>query len=574
MRISKLFDLKKDAEGRKVMEVSENGISLLRLVLTNKGTAFSPEERVALKLDGLLPPQVNTLEQQVARVYLGYCQETTPLGRYQFLRNLQERQEVLFYALLEKHLGEMMPIVYTPTVGAAVQNFSALYQHPRGISLSPLNIDRAREALDNYPLDDVRMIVATDSSAILGIGDQGYGGLAIPIGKLALYTVGGGVSPFHTMPVALDVGTERTDLINDPYYLGVRQRRMSGDEYFDFLDRFVDAVHARYPRAVIQWEDLSKEAAFSVLERYRKKHVSFNDDVQGTGAVALSGVISACHVKGEKLTDQKVIVYGAGAGGMGVAIAIRDGMIQAGLTREEATSRVFVLDSKGLLVTTRQCEDYKRPFAFTPESIAHWKVEGSYPTLLETIKNSGASVLLGLSGQPGTFGEDVIRAMAANVERPIIFPLSNPTTSCEAQPEDIIKWTNGRALVATGSPFEPVEFRGKTYPVGQGNNAFIFPGLGFGAILSDASEITDGMVAEAANALAEYTIRHYAPLGLIFPPITELRDASVYVTERVIQQAIKDGVTTKKMPAELDQYVRDHFWHPEYVPFVRAKDAR
>jgi len=570
MPISKLFDLKKDAQGREYLEVATGGIELLRLVLTNKGTAFTQEERETLGLDGLLPPQVNTLEQQVARVYLGYRQETTPLGKYQYLRNLQERHEILFYALLEKYLGEMMPIVYTPTVGAAVQNFSALYQHPRGVSLSPINIGRAKQALANFPMDDVRMIVATDSSAILGIGDQGYGGLAIPIGKLSLYTVGGGVSPFHTMPVALDVGTERTDLINDPYYLGVRQARLTGADYFAFIDRFVEAVHERYPRAVIQWEDLSKEAAFAVLERYRKHHVSFNDDIQGTGAVALAGVLAACHQKGESITTQKVVVYGAGAGGMGVALAIRNGMIEAGLSLEEATSRVFVLDSKGLLVTTRSIEDYKRPFAWKPEALADWKIAGAFPSLVETIENSGATVLLGLSGQPGKFDESVIRAMAKSVAQPIIFPLSNPTTSCEAQPEDIIRWTDGRAIVATGSPFEPVEFGGKTFAIGQGNNAFIFPGLGFGTILADASEITDGMVSEAANALAEYTIRHYAPLGLIFPPVTELREASVIVTERVMQKAISDGVAQKKnLPSDLDRYVRDHFWRAEYLPFVR-----
>lgn len=574
MPISKLFDLRTDNLGRTYMEVHEDGISLLRLTLTNKGTAFSQEERVELGLDGLLPPQVNTLEQQIARVYLGFCQATTPLAKYQFLRNLQERQEILYYALLEKHLGEMLPIVYTPTVGAAVQNFNAMYRHPRGISLSPLNAHRAREVLANYPMDDVRMIVATDSSAILGIGDQGYGGLAIPIGKLALYTVGGGVSPYHTMPVALDVGTERLDLINDPYYLGVRQRRLVGEAYFEFLDRFVDAVHARYPRAVIQWEDLSKEAAFSVLERYRKRHVSFNDDIQGTGAVALAGVIAACHLKGETIAQQKVVIHGAGAGGMGVALAIRDGMVKAGLSLDDATRRVFVLDSKGLLVSTRAFEDYKRPFAFPPEALASWQVAGAYPSLVETLRHSGATVLLGLSGQPGCFDEAVIKTIAANCERPIIFPLSNPTTSCEALPADILRWTDGRALVATGSPFEPVEHAGKTHVIGQGNNAFIFPGLGFGAILADASEITDGMVAEAAAALAEYTVRHYAPLGLIYPPITELREASVIVAERVIQQAIRDGVAQKRdIPEDIDSFVRAKFWKPEYVPFVRAPRA-
>src|SRR5690554_3055607 len=375
-RVSRLFDITKDSSGRRIMEVNLDGIALLRLVLANKGTAFTHEERIELRLDGLLPPQVHTIDQQVARVYQGFCQEPDPIAQYQFLRSLQERQEILFYKLLDEHLEEMMPIVYTPTVGEAVKQFSALYQNPRGISLSPLNIDRADRVLDCFPMDDVRMIVATDSSAILGIGDQGYGGLAIPIGKLALYTVGGGVSPFHTMPVSLDVGTERVDLISDPIYLGVRHKRLRGDEYYAFFDNFVNAVKKRFPDAIIQWEDLAKDAAFAILERYQDAVPSFNDDIQGTGAVALAGVIAACHQKGEQLIDQTVVIHGAGAGGMGVAMAIRDGMIAAGLSHEDATRRVLVLDSRGLLLEDREMEAYKRPFAHDRSLTVSWDYEG------------------------------------------------------------------------------------------------------------------------------------------------------------------------------------------------------
>jgi malate dehydrogenase (oxaloacetate-decarboxylating) len=570
-RLSRLFDIKKHANGSRYMEVSLDGIALLRLVLANKGTAFSHEERIELNVDGLLPPQVHTLEQQVARVYQGFCQEPDPIAQYQYLRSLQERQEILFYKLLEQHLEEMMPIVYTPTVGEAVKQFSALYQNPRGISLSPLNIDRAVRVLDSYPMDDVRMIVATDSSAILGIGDQGYGGLAIPIGKLALYTVGGGVSPFHTMPVSLDVGTERGDLISDPNYLGVRHKRLKGEEYFRFFDTFVAAVNKRFPDAIIQWEDLSKDAAFAVLDRYRDEHPSFNDDIQGTGAVALAGVLAACNLKEERLTDQVVVIHGAGAGGMGVAMAIRDGMIEQGLSSEEATTRVLVLDSRGLLLEDREMEAYKRPFAQERTLTAMWNYEGRYPGLLDTVRESGATVLLGLSGQPGAFTEDVVRAMAANTERPMIFPLSNPTDSAEARPVDIFDWTAGKAIVATGSPFEPVEYDGVTHYIGQGNNAFIFPGLGFGAILSRASKITERMVSAASHALAEFTLTHYAAKGLIYPPISELREASVRVATRVVMQAIEDGVAQRKdIPEDVDGFVRNRFWHPEYLPFMKA----
>jgi malate dehydrogenase (oxaloacetate-decarboxylating) len=571
-RTSSYFDVKRDEQGRPFMEVYIHGIALLRLVMTNKGTAFTPEERVALGIDGLLPPQVNTIEQQLERVYGGFRREPSPIAKYQYLRALQERNEILYYALLSRHLDEMLPIVYTPTVGQAAQEFTYLYQSARGISLSPLNIDRAESVLEGFPLEDVRMIVATDSSAILGIGDQGYGGLAIPIGKLALYTVGGGVSPFHSMPVVLDVGTDRSDLIADPFYLGVPQRRMTGPEYGKFIDRFVHAVKARFPRAVIQWEDLSKEAAFSVLTRYRKVLPSFNDDIQGTGAVALAGVRSACRLLGQGLADQRVVLYGAGAGGVGVATAILQGMMRDGLTEDEARARIFVLDSKGLLLDSRPMEDYKRRFAHPDEEVAAWPTGGRTPMLLETIRAVRASVLIGLSGQANAFNEPVVRAMAANVPRPIVFPLSNPTSLCEALPEDILRWTDGTALVATGSPFAPVVRGDTTVPIGQGNNAFIFPGLGFGAILSEAREITDAMVLSASDALTEYTFEHHRSAGLVYPPVDELQEVSSRVAVAVIRQAFSDGVaaSTKVTPETAEAYVRDRFWHPRYLPIVKG----
>jgi malate dehydrogenase (oxaloacetate-decarboxylating) len=571
-RIAPLFALKTNEKGEPYIAAYAEGMVLLRLVLLNKGTAFTAEERAELGLEGLLPPAINTLEQQLVRVYAGYASQPTPIAKYQFLRALQERHELLFYAMLAKHLEEMLPIVYTPTVGDAVMQFSALYQSPRGLSLSPDNIGRAKEAVENYPLEDVRMIVATDSSAILGIGDQGYGGLAIPIGKLALYTTAGGVSPFHTMPVALDVGTDRKDLIDEPFYLGVRRARMRGDDYIAFVDAFVEAVKSRWPRAVIQWEDLSKDTAFAVLERHRKSIASFNDDIQGTGGVALAGLINACRLKGERLRDQRVVIHGAGAGGVGVASAIREGMIRDGLTREEASARMFVLDSKGLLTNSRKFEDYKQSFAHKREDIASWKFAGTDPNLLETVREAKATALIGLSGQPRAFGEDVIRQLAKNVERPIVFPLSNPSSLCEALPEDLFAWTEGRCIVATGSPFDPVVWNGKSHPIGQGNNAFIFPGLGFGAIVAEAREITDGMVLEAAYALADYVAEKHLASGRIYPPIAELVEASNKVAARVIARAIEDGVSDhpKKSLPELEEEVRTHRWAPRYLPIKRG----
>jgi malate dehydrogenase (oxaloacetate-decarboxylating) len=569
-QISQYFDIKRDSQGREYMETYLDGIALLRLVMTNKGTAFTQDERVALGLDGLLPPQVHSLEQQMDRVYRGFLREPDPLSKYQYLRALQERIEILYYALVERHLEEMLPIIYTPTVGQAVQEFSARYQSPRGLSFSPINIDRATQVVKNYPWNDVRMIVATDSSAILGLGDQGYGGLAITIGKLSIYTVGGGVSPFHTLPVKLDVGTNRLDLINDPLYLGVRQRRLRGEAYLEFIDKFVNAVRQRWPKTVIQWEDLSKDVAFKVLDRYRHEIPCFNDDIQGTGAVALAGVISASRLKKERLQDQKMVVLGAGAGGIGVAWALTEGLVREGLTREEARARVFVLDSRGLLVQGRAMDTYKAPFAQAAEAISDWNCDGEVPTLIEVIENAGITVLLGLSGQASAFNRPIVEAVSRNTTRPVVFPLSNPSSISEALPEDIFEWTEGRAIVATGSPFEDVSFGGKAHPIGQGNNAFIFPGLGFAAILSEASQITDAMVLEASYALADYTAARHLDSGWVYPPIRELQEVSIRVASRVMERAIQDGVSQKAClrNTDCDSYIRKLFWRPRYLPIV------
>ncbi|MBX7194684.1 MAG: NAD-dependent malic enzyme [Sandaracinaceae bacterium] len=570
-KLSRYFETFREPDGTEKMRVFARGHAVLRLAATNKGSAFTEEERIALGLEGLLPPRISTLSDQLVRVRRAYLEQPTPLAKYQFLRSVQERNELLFYALLEEHLAEMLPIIYTPTVGDAVQGFSLLYQSPRGLSLSTRNIDRAKDALASTFYDDVRMIVATDSSAILGIGDQGYGGLAIAIGKLALYTAGGGVSPSRTLPVGLDVGTDRVELREHPSYLGVPHARLRGEPYLAFVDKFVEAVRARYPRAIVQWEDLSKDTAFTVLERYRKVLPSFNDDIQGTGAVALAGVLSACKLRGERLVDQRIIVYGAGAGGAGVAWAMRDGMMREGLSRAEALSRLYVLDSKGLLLEGRAMEDYKRTLARPVADVADWGAGDRAPDLLCTIEKSGATVLLGLSGQSGAFTEAHVRALARNAERPIVFPLSNPTSACEASPEDILRWSEQRAIVATGSPFAPVRRpTGELVEIGQGNNAFIFPGLGFGAILCNAREITDGMVMAASQALSDYTARVHLRHGLVYPPVSELREVSIAVAVAVIVQAYADGVaTSNRIDREaIEAHVRRHFWRPHYLPFV------
>jgi malate dehydrogenase (oxaloacetate-decarboxylating) len=543
------------------LEVRQTGAALLRAPLTNKGTAFTANERRELHLTGLLPSRIESIDEQVARTYDNYLHETTPIGRYQFLRRVQDTNEVLFYALLSAHVREMLPIVYTPTVGEGVERFSDIFEQARGLTLTLNKSEDPKSIIDRYPHDgDVRMIVITDSSAILGIGDQGWNGLAIAIGKLSLYTVAGGVSPFHTLPIVLDVGTDREDLLlRSSTYLGIKEPRVRGDEYLAFVRRTVEAVRGRWPSAIVQWEDFGKDTAFEVLDTFRNEVPSFNDDVQGTGAVALSGLITATKHKGNRLADERFLVFGAGAGGIGVARAIRGGLEREGLSRKEAHQRIFVVDSKGLLVEGRAgMESFKREFAQPATMPAN---------LLHTIQSAKITALLGLSGQPGTFDESVIRAVAGNTDRPIIFALSNPTSSCEAMPSDILRFTNGRAIVATGSPFDPVMIDDVTHVIGQGNNAFIFPGLGFGAIVSGATRITDAMVAESAYALAEITLERYGARGFVYPPVEDLRDVSVRVAVRVAKQAILDGVASPKTKVVDEAHVRELAWSPRYLPF-------
>ncbi len=572
VQISRYYDVKRDERGERYLEVKVTGFSMLRLPLLNKSTAFTPEERQLLDLDGLIPPHVSSVEEQKERAYGRYRLQPTDLEKHVYLRNIQDRNEVLFFALLEDHLEEMLPILYTPTVGEAVRVFSHIYRLPRGFCVSTETIDRVEQALANVPIDDVRMIVATDSSAILGLGDQGFGGMAISIGKLSIYTVAGGVGPDKTLPVELDVGTDRPDLREDPLYLGVRHPRLSGEPYLAFLDRFVAAVRARYPKALIQWEDFARGTAFEVLERYRKTLPSFNDDIQGTGAMALAGVLGACQLKGEALTDQTFVVVGAGAGGIGVAWALTQGLLRAGLSEAGARARVLVVDRQGLLIRGQNLEPHQEVYGQDPARVAGWQMAGETPSLLETIQSARATALLGLSGVGGLFTQPIVAALLAFAERPIVFPLSNPTSNAEALPEDVVRWTAGRAVVATGSPFADVTWEGRDCPVGQGNNAFVFPGLGFGAVISRAREVTDNMVLTAASALAAATD---LSSGRVYPRVTDLREVSVKVATHVAVQALRDGVATEETlgdlgEAEIEAFVRGRFWLPRYLPFRKA----
>lgn len=567
--VSTYYDVKMNESGRYIA-VEVTGLALLQNPLLNKTTAFSAEERRELGLEGLIPPHISTLEQQKERTYKRYLQCGSDLEKHEYLRALQDRNEVLFYAVLEDHLEEMLPIIYTPTVGEAVKNFSGNYRYPRGFTVSTADITRIDDMLENVTVNDVRMIVATDSSAILGIGDQGFGGMAISIGKLSLYTAAGGVGPDKTLPVELDVGTNRQDLIDDPLYLGSHHRRLSGPEYDRFLDAFVESVTQRFPKAIIQWEDFSRGTAFRVLERYRRVVPSFNDDIQGTGAMALAGLLRASALKGENLRDQVFAVVGAGAAGIGVAMAIRQGLQREGLSFEEANDRIFVLDRYGLLMDGQpDIEPQQMSFLHAPKD---WSIVGEYPNLSEVIEHGKVTALLGFTGVPGLFKQSDIEQMLQNTARPIVFPLSNPSNNVEARPADIIHWTKGQAIVASGSPFPDVEYEGKLYPVGQGNNAFIFPGLGFGAMVARVREITDGMIMEAALTLAEYTA---CCEGKVYPPTAELREISTQIAVRVVLQAAKEGVCVDSKirsmsDAELEAVIRARVWRPEYLPLRKA----
>ncbi|MDO8526605.1 MAG: NAD-dependent malic enzyme [Deltaproteobacteria bacterium] len=545
---------------KKPIETSLHGHQLLENSYLNKGTSFTLEERISFGLQGLLPPRVATLEEQITRIHEHFSQKKTSLEKYVQLRALQERNEVLFFAFLSRHLEEVIPIIYTPTVGEAVQLHSHIYRSPRGLYISPENIGYMEEMAENLPSRNIELIVATDNQGILGIGDQGIGGMEIPIGKLSLYTLAAGIDPAACLPISLDVGTDNQTLLEDPLYLGMKHKRLTGKEYADFIETFVVKIKKLYPQVLVQWEDLSKQNAFYILNRYRDNLLSFNDDIQGTGAVAVAGLLNAVKIKNEKITDQIFCIYGAGAGGIGVAGQIYNTLLREGLNPEEAHQRIFVLDSKGLITTTQKnLEDYKRPFAAN--------FSERY-TLLEVIQKMRVTVLLGLSGATSSFTKPMVEALLQNTPKPIIFPLSNPTSKAEASPKDLIAWSRGQAIVATGSPFAPVSYEGKTYTIGQGNNAFIFPGVGLGVLAAKAKKVTDTMFAAAADALSKQVSGAELEQGHIFPPIQKIRSVSVQVATAVFEEVLHEGLapTPKQTPLNI---IKDKMWEPVYLPFKK-----
>lgn len=545
------------------------GMDLLDTPLLNKGTAFTEEERTVFGLLGLLPPHVEMLEEQVVRAYEAYQRKDDDLERHIYLRALQDTNEVLFYRLLLEHIEEMTPIVYTPTVALACQQFSHIYRRPRGLFVSYPRRESIITLLRNRPNPNVDVIVVTDGERILGIGDQGAGGLGIPIGKLSLYTLIGGIRPERTLPIVLDVGTNNQERLNDPEYLGWRHERITGQDYFDFIDQFVQAVKEEFPETCLQWEDFANPHARPILERYRDELLTFNDDIQGTAAIALGAILSAIKVTGKPLKDQQIVIFGAGSAAIGVADGLRAAMKEEGLTEQEARNRFWLLNSKGLLHSGRKDLTPEQSVYAQPESrISGWpQTSNGHTGLANVIGKIDATILIGLSTVHGVFSEAIVREMARKVERPVIFPLSNPTANSEATAEDLIRWTDGRALVATGSPFAPVNYGGREIPIAQCNNIYIFPALGLGVIASGARRVTDSMMLAAARALAVNSPALKDPSASLLPPLTDLRRVAAKIALAVGTQAQKDGVAAKLGEDELRQHVTTTQWTPEYPSY-------
>ena len=547
------------------LSVDITGESVLQDAFLNKGDAFSRAEREDLKLVGLLPDHVSSIDEQLRRVRYQYDLKTSEIGKNIYLNGLMDRNETLFYRFVLDNLTETVPIIYTPTIAAACSHWSRIYRRAHGLYITPRDRGRIVSILRGRPVMEPPVIVVTDNERILGIGDQGAGGMGIPIGKLALYTAAAGIHPARTLPVSLDVGTNNAELLDDPLYVGYREPRLRGQEYDDIVDEFVQAVKEVYPGALLQWEDFANVTSFGNLEKHRKEIASFNDDIQGTAAMVVAGIFSASEYHPLDATEHRIVISGAGSAGHGIANQIAFAMIDSGVDPQDAWKRIFVLDSRGLILSDRRgLKGMKADLATDPEEIAHWDHHEEQPTLLDVVRNVKPSVLIGVSGMPGLFTKDVIQQMASTTERPLIMPLSNPTSHTEVTPASALKWSNGTAIVATGSPFAPVEFEGRTHPIGQANNVFIFPGMGLGILAVGAREVTDGMFLAAARALSAATPPELVAAGQIYPDIEHVRDVSRTVASAVASRAMEEGVA--EPVDDLEAAIEAEMWFPEYVP--------
>jgi malate dehydrogenase (oxaloacetate-decarboxylating) len=570
--VDRPYELASEA-GRMVARVRLRGASVLASPLLNRGTAFTVAERTELGLTGLLPDRVSTIDGQLARVHAQYLRQPDDLSKNLYLANLRDRNEVLFYRLLIDHIEEMLPIVYTPTVGTAIERYSHEYRRPRGVYLSVNHPDQVETAFRNYGLgpDEVDLIVATDSEGILGIGDWGVGGIQIAIGKLAVYIAAAGLHPRRVIPVVLDTGTDNPALLDDDMYVGIRHPRVRGERYDELIDTYVSTATRMFPHAMLHWEDFGAANARRILTRYEQTHCTFNDDMQGTAAVVLAAAIRAVQAAGTRWRDQRVVIHGAGTAGVGIADALVLEMTAGGLSHEEATGRIFALGSRGLLTTDYPgtLRDFQVGYARPAAEVAGWARDADGGIgLAETVARTQPTMLIGTSTQPGVFSRAIVTEMAAHTARPIIMPLSNPTSLTEAQPADLVNWTHGRALVAAGSPFPPVTLDGVRYEIAQANNALIFPGLGTGVIVSRASRVSAGMLAAAAEALAALAGEGATgPGASLLPPVTSLRTVSAAVATAVATAAKAEGLAQADLPDPAAQ-VRDAMWFPDYPDVV------
>lgn len=570
------YKQKQDQNGNAYLEVNQTDFDLIRNPLLNKGSAFPEEERSALKLHGLLPPAISSLDIQLERSYNVFKSKQTDLEKYIYLRELQDSNETLFYSLIEHHITEMMPIVYTPTVGAGCQSYSLIYRRPRGLYLTYAYKDQLDQLIAHPHFDNVEAIVVSDGERILGLGDQGVGGMGIPVGKLALYSACAGIHPASTLPILLDTGTNNPDLLMDPLYMGWRHERVRGKEYDDFIEAFVKAVKKRWPHVLLQWEDFAKLNANPILAKYRDELCTFNDDIQGTAAVATGALLAAMQAAGTHLSDQRIVIVGAGSAGCGISNLIVEAMVDAGLALEEARSRFYLIDSNGLLLDDNQAlQSFQQPLAQAKSAVSNWKIANAAKgiSLQDVIENAHPTVMVGVSGQTGLFTEEIVKSVLKYVSHPIIFPLSNPTSKAEATPEDIMKWTEGRAVVGTGSPFPPLMVDGKLRRVDQTNNSYIFPGMGLGIITVKSKRVTDRMFMAAAKALAAFSPAKTDPKANLLPPLDEIREVSFRVAFATAKEAISEGLADAMTDEELSFALRQKMWTPGYLPYRLEKKA-
>ena len=560
--------------GAKSVQIALTGYDLINSPRLNKGTAFSDHERDLFELHGLLPPHVGTLDEQVDRRMNALEQESTPFTKYSFLRDLQDTNETLFYALLVRNIEKMLPLVYTPTVGEGCQRFSEIWRKPRGVFLSHPNKERIAQILGHPRYDGVKCIVVSDGERILGLGDQGAGGMGIPIGKMALYTALGGLHPEHCLPILLDVGTDNDDLLKSPIYIGWRHHRVRGQEYDDFVDAFVQNVKKRWPHVLLQWEDFAGSNAARFLERYHDQLCTFNDDIQGTAAVATATLISAINVTGVPLEQQKIVMVGFGSAGIGITNLLAQFMQDRGVSQQEARKRFYGVDRYGLVTEkTKDLRPEQRVYARAEQEVQSWRPTNGEISLLDVIRSVQPSVLIGVSGQGGVFTEQVVREMAKHSRRPVIFPLSNPTDRSEATPQDLMNWTEGRALVGTGTAFPPVKIGGREEHIAQTNNSYIFPGLALGIVASKARRVTDTMIKAAAQELVRHLPTQKDKQASLLPPLSDARSLAALIGRAVGKQAIQDGQAQVGGEAALEREVQVNIWEPIYAPYERKQEA-